>query len=178
MKTKGFTIIELLLGIAIIALSVALFLIIVNPIKIMEDSKYNTAKANLNQIAKAAQMYETEAGRIPPDTNRNIPTEFMPWLGPGVWPNGPFDGSVYDWDNWLGRTCHNGRPGGAQVTLRDIRSFRGVKYSYTIPDPGNPNARININVNGQPHFAIYMVIYGEGIPHCSNPNVVGICINC
>ena len=176
---KGFTLIELLIVIAIIGAITALVLLAINPAKIIEDTNYKTTIANLNQISKAAQMYEAETGKIPPDANRNIPTEFMQYLGPGIWPNGPFDGSVYDWDNWLdNRGCWDGTHGGVQITLRDIKSYKGVKYSYTIPNPTNPSARELINVNGQPELAIYMVVYGNGIPHCSIAQTVGICINC
>lgn len=174
---SGFTLIELLIVIAVVGVLAAIILIAINPPRIIENANYQTTVANLNQIAKASQMHEIATGLIPADANRDIPSEFMPYLGPGIWPRGPFDGSVYDWDNWTGQTCHDSSDGGVQITLRDIKRYKGVNYSYTIPNASG-TGRTTITVPGQPHFAIYYAIYGEGIPHCTASNVIGICLNC
>lgn len=164
---QGFTLIELLIVIAVIGVLAAIILIAINPPRIIENANYQTTVSNLNQVSKAAQMYEISSGITPPDANRNIPTEFMPYLGPGIWPRGPFSGSVYDWDNWTGVTCWDGSPGGVQISLRDIANYGGQRYS-TQSTP----------VTGRPQFAIYFVISGEGIPHCNVASTVGICVNC
>jgi prepilin-type N-terminal cleavage/methylation domain-containing protein len=156
---QGFTLIELLIVISIIGILSGLLILALNPVDIIEKANYQTAVANLNQIARAAQQYEIETGDIPPDANRNIPTEFMAYLGSGNWPSGPFKGSIYDWDNWLGQTCWDGSEGGTQITLREINRYKGVNYE----------------ANG---LVLYYVIKGEGVPHCFDASVRGYCVNC
>lgn len=157
--SQGFTLIELLVVISIIGVLSGLLIIFINPVDVVERTNYETTIANLNQIARAAQLHEVETGDVPPDANRNIPTEFMPYLGSGNWPNGPFQGSVYDWDNWIGQTCWDGSDGGVQITLREVTRYQGVNYG----------------VNG---LVFYYVVKGEGIPHCTNASVRGYCVNC
>lgn len=154
-SSMGFTLIELLVVIAIIAILAAVVLLAINPVRVIEESRTSTAKANLQQIARAAQQYSVDAGALPADTNRSIPTEFMSYLGPGSWPAGPFPGSVYDWDNWTGQTCWDGTPGGIQVTLRQVNGYKG-KTNYNL----------------------YLPIQGNGLPHCTSSGEKGECINC
>lgn len=155
LTSKGFTLVELIVVIAIIGVLATLLLIWINPSKVLEKANYSATAQALNQIAKAAQIYSTIYGTLPADTNRNIPTEFMQYLGAGSWPNGPFSGSVYDWDNWSDQTCWDGSTGIIQVTLRQVNKYKG-KTDYTI----------------------YYVIQGVGIPHCSDSSAKGECLNC
>jgi prepilin-type N-terminal cleavage/methylation domain-containing protein len=173
---KGFTLIELLVTITIIGILASVVLLVVNPAKILENSRYTTMKANLNQVAKAAQLYELNSGTLPPDASRNIPTEFMTYLGGGSWPDGPWPGSKYDWDNWTDQTCLDGSSDIIQVSLRDVNKYQGKTYSVAGGD-----------VAGRPQLTFYYVMSGKGVPHCSMPtcttsctpaNNVGYCLNC
>jgi prepilin-type N-terminal cleavage/methylation domain-containing protein len=152
---KGFTLIELIICIAIVAVLVTLLIIWINPPKMQERANYANTVSSLNQIAKAAQIYMATYGTLPLDANRDIPTEFMPYLGSGPWPDGPFAGSVYDWDNWTDQTCWDGSTGIIQVTLRQVNNYKN-KTDYTL----------------------YYVIQGVGVPHCSNSATRGECLNC
>jgi len=164
-RTKGFTLIELLIVIAIVGILSVVVLLAINPAKIMEETNYNTAVSNLNQIAKASQLYEVETGEVAPDgASRGIPSVFMKYLGPGNWPAGPFGGSIYDWDNWTGQTCWDGSQGGTQISLRDITKYKGNTYTA--------------GASSTNQLALYFVIQGDGIPHCSNSSVKGYCVNC
>ncbi len=153
--SKGFTLIEILITISVFAIIAGAVLLAINPAKLIRESRLNITKANLNQIIKAAQTYMAETGRLPPDANRNIPAEFMPQLGAGPWPNGPFPGSIYDWDNWENNTCWDGSTGIIQITLREVDHY-----------------------NSQENYNLYMTMRGEGIPHCDNSAERGECLNC
>ena len=166
-SNHGFTLIELLIVVAIVAVLATFVLLAINPTKIIENSRRATAEAAMNQIAKAAQMYEAETGILPPDESRNIPTVFMGHLGAGPWPEGPWPGSKYDWDNWEGQTCWDGTQGSIQISVRDIKTYQGKLYSTQ-----------EVPVTGRPQFALYFAIRGVGIPHCSSASTVGICVNC
>lgn len=154
-RSKGFTIIEILLVIGILIILATVTYLNFNPAKMLENSRTANAKVALTSIAKAAQIYADQNDGYAPDVNRNIPQAFIQYLGPGAWPGGPFPGSVYDWDNWEGQTCWDGTTGDIQVTLRQINDYKG-KTDYTL----------------------YYVIEGPGIPHCSATTTKGECVNC
>ncbi len=154
-KNKGFTLVELLTVIAILAVLATVVIFMINPPQLIENSRVAVTKVSLEEVAKAAKMIAADSGYYPADVNRNIPTEIIQHLSPGAWPNGPFPGSVYDWDNWDDQTCWDGSTHIIQVTLRQINDYQG-KQDYTM----------------------YYVIKGLGIPHCSTSTDRGICLNC
>ena len=154
-KQKGFTLVELLVVITIIVILSRIVVLNLNPATLIERSRTVAAKASLINIAKAAQLFVSDTGYYPSDVNRNIPQEFIKYMGPGAWPNGPFPNSVYDWDNWEDQTCWDGSTGILQITLRQVDGYKG-KTNYTL----------------------YYVIKGVGIPHCSTSTDRGECINC
>ncbi|MEK7595007.1 MAG: type II secretion system protein [Patescibacteria group bacterium] len=151
----GFTLVELLTVMGMLVMLATIILVLINPSKMLEQARTAAAYESLAAIAKAAHTFSNENGYFPSDVNRNLPQEFIEYLSPGAWPNGPFPGSVYDWDNWETQTCWDGSTGIIQVTLRQINGYQG-KNNYTI----------------------YYVIQGIGVPHCSTTTVKGKCINC
>jgi len=154
-RSKGFTLVELLIVIAIVAISSALLFVIFDIPSLRESSRTSTAKASLKNIADSAAIYTAQTGSFPDDVWRDLPQEFMEYLAPGEWPKGPFPNSVYDWDNWEDQTCWDGSKNIIQITLRQIDDYQD-KEDYTL----------------------YYVIQGVGIPHCSNSDAKGECINC
>lgn len=154
-RLNGYSILELLISVTILITLSSIILIVFNPTKHLEKARTAAAYEDLAAVAQAAQVFSSENGYYPADVNRNIPQEFIEYLSPGAWPNGPFPGSVYDWDNWEGSTCWDGTTGIIQVTLRQINGYKN-KNDYTL----------------------YFVIQGIGIPHCSNSTTKGECLNC
>jgi len=154
-KNEAFTLIELLVVIAIIGILAGVLFVVINPSKIIENSRTALTKSSLETLAKASVLYRIAHGSDASDVNRNIPPEFKPYLGNTTWINGPFPGSVYDWDNWDNQTCWDGSTHIIQVTVRQINDYQGKS-----------------------DYVMYYVIQGAGIPHCSDPNVRGICLNC
>lgn len=94
----GFTLVELLLVISIIGvLSTIIFPVIADARKSALTAK---AQGEFKSLATALEFYANEHGGYPADANRGLPPGIEEYLGPGEWPNAPWPGSVYDWDQW------------------------------------------------------------------------------
>lgn len=98
MKIKGFTLIELLVVIAIIGVLSAI--VMINVKNFRENGYYSRASLETTEIAKSLTLYLNAHGSYPDDVNRALPPGLEEYLPAGNWPNGPWPGSVYDWDNW------------------------------------------------------------------------------
>lgn len=154
--SKAFTLIELVVVIALIGLLSGGLLIQLKPESKIEEATYRKAEYELGEIANAINYYLLDYGEFPDDVWRNIPSGLEEYLPGGVnWPEGPYPGSVYDYDNWEDETCWNGETGIIQITLREVDDFQG-----------------------HDDYTLYFVIRGKGIPHCSNSSTKGQCINC
>jgi prepilin-type N-terminal cleavage/methylation domain-containing protein len=98
---KGFTLIEVLTAITILGmLSVIVF---VSIRKVKERTYSSRVEVELNSFVYALKMYATEhGGNFPDDVNRDLPSGIESYLSTGLnnWPDAPWPGSVYDWDNW------------------------------------------------------------------------------
>ena len=151
---KGFTLVEILLVVVIVAILIAGVLVAIRPATLIEKGHYRNASISLKSIAKAANLYAARYGYYPEDVWRDIPQAFTEYLNPGSWPDGPFPGSVYDWENWEGQTCWDGSTGIIQITLRQV------------------------DYEDKTDYTLYWVIQGDGVPHCSDDSVRGECLNC
>lgn len=81
---KGFTLVELLIVIAIISILVTVVLIAINPRRIISDTNDTKKRTELNQIKTSLQLYFNDNGAYPddaadliaelePDYNRDVP---------------------------------------------------------------------------------------------------------
>lgn len=98
MKRQGFTLIELLVVIGILGLLSTFITVQLQNAR--EKAYRKLADAELQQIFKASEIFLINDGDVyPPDEPRRLPAEFVKYLGNGDWPDAPWPGSVYDWDN-------------------------------------------------------------------------------
>ena len=155
LNERGFTLVEILIVISIIAVLTVTLYLVLNLSDLLERSRTSRAEATLISLAKAAKLESIDTGGYAADVARGVAASFADRLNPPVWPVGSFEGSSYDWDNWDGDTCWDGSQNIIQITLRDIASFQG-----------NSN------------YTMYFVLQGQGIPHCNDPLIRGVCINC
>ncbi len=96
---QAFTLIELLVVISIIGILTSIILPSLTAAS--EKARLARAKEELQQLAVALELYvDDHNGAYPPDVNRGIPPGLQAYLPAGNWPNAPWPGSVYDWDNW------------------------------------------------------------------------------
>ena len=163
---KAFTLIELLVVIAIIGILSGIVLVSLNGSR--KKAYLARAQEETQELAKALAFYAFDSGgESPPDANRDLPPGLEDYLGAGDWPDGPWPGSVYDWDNWVDpddgspiyqvsiRFCQIGNPGSCQF-------------------PNEPWAA-DFDVNS----AVYLCIEGSCRSHLSEPiDHPGYCFNC
>ncbi|MCA9378984.1 prepilin-type N-terminal cleavage/methylation domain-containing protein [Candidatus Dojkabacteria bacterium] len=158
---KGFTLMEVILVIAILSILLGTTYLIFNPTEKIEESQQSQALSELREIGRALGFFALDNGYYPADVSRGLPTGLEPYLNAqGNWPDGPLPGSVYDYDNWSGQTCIDSAASGSiQITLREV--------------PGRNPDQSNV-------WAWYYVLEGKGTPHCTNASEwdKGECINC
>ena len=94
---KGFTLIELLVVIAIIAV---LALLVTSAVIATRNKAYTVrAIQEFKSFQQAMEFYIIDNEVYPADVSRDIPSGMEQYLAIGEWPDGPYPGSVYDWDN-------------------------------------------------------------------------------
>jgi prepilin-type N-terminal cleavage/methylation domain-containing protein len=64
-NNKGFTLIELMIVVAIISVLVGLVVVAINPVKMLGEAKDGRARSDLNQVKAALQLYHNENSRYP-----------------------------------------------------------------------------------------------------------------
>lgn len=72
-KSRGFTLIELVTAIGILAILLSVALVVINPLEQFQKSRDARRKADLNQLSKAFEIYYQDYGRYPrmtPDDDR------------------------------------------------------------------------------------------------------------
>lgn len=161
----GFTLIELLIVIAIIGILASFML---SNIRHSRQAAYLArAKQELESIHKSLELFLTDNGDYPADTNRDIPPGLEQYLAPGLWPNAAWPGSVFDWDNW-------DVPGtGEKIYQISIRFCPiGQPSQCRFPDQDWAD---NFDVNS----SVFYCILGPCRSHISEqPNHPGYCVNC
>lgn len=164
-KSKGFTVLELLIVIAIMA--ILAFIVFRATQRARNEAYLTEAKVEFTQIVGAMNQYLNEYSFYPPDVNRGLPNGIEQYLNPGRWPQAPWPGSEYDWDNWLDPIT------GEEIYQISIR-FCLIGQPSTCRFPDEPWA-----ANFDIHSALYYCILGPCRSHLSKPiNHPGYCINC
>lgn len=97
---KGFTLIEVLVVIAIIGVLASVSFSIVSD---SYDKSYMAkALAEARQIEAALMVRQIDHGSYPPDADRGVvPDGLDDLIDENIWQEGPWPGSVYDWDHWV-----------------------------------------------------------------------------
>jgi len=168
-KMRAFTLIELLVVLGVIGILASITVSAL--LSAREAARLARAKGEMHAFANALELYANDHGAYPVDANRNIPPGLEPYLSSGNWPQSPWSGGVYDWDNW------------SPVAL----SFEPKQQVYQIsvrfctssdPDtcrfPDEPWA-----ADFDYYSAAYYCISGPCRSHSSKPvDHPGYCINC
>ena len=168
-KRKGFTLLEVLLVCAIIS---AIYMIAshygISVTDALFRAREGRARAELTQIFKATHLWVLDnGGEWPDDVDRGMPPGIEEYLGPGNWPDAPFnDVAEYDWDNFTGSD-------GKQVYQISIR-FCPLGQSDKCKFPDADWAE-----NFDYHSSFYFCIQGKCRAHPGKPDDhPGYCVNC
>jgi prepilin-type N-terminal cleavage/methylation domain-containing protein len=167
MKKNGFTLIEILVTFSVIAFLVAIIVIGVNSYR--ENAYYSRASLETTELAKSLSFYLQEQNNYPDDVNRDLPAGLETYLPAGDWPNGPWPGSVYDWENW-------DDPDHPGMKIYQI-SIRFCPIGGSLSECNFPKASWaeNFDINS----SLYYCISGACRAHISEPiDYPAKCINC
>lgn len=125
------------------------------------------AKLEFRSLATAIHLYAEDHGGMPPDVARGLPPGLEAYLAGGHWPDAPWPGSVYDWDNWTD-----------PVTGTPI-----LQVSIRFCPLGQPTQCVFPNEEWATNFdhlsAVYYCFEGQCRSHMTRPiDHPGYCINC
>lgn len=102
-KNRGFTLIEIVMVIAVIGTLAAITYSIAVP-DWRNRTYYNKALGETSAMGNALKLYVAKNNDYPPEVSRNIPADIKEFMSKdnisADWPDAPWPGSVYDYDNW------------------------------------------------------------------------------
>lgn len=101
-KQKGFTLLEIMIVVTVLGILAGLVYGIAVP-RWREKTYYTRALTELNTIGNGLNLYAAKYNDYPVDVVRDIPAdvkEFIQSQANDDWPDAPWPGSVYDYDNW------------------------------------------------------------------------------
>lgn len=170
MKNNGFTLIEILIVVAVIAILSAI--VIPSYAKVRSKTYYSRTMAEYASMWAAIEMYKEANGDYPPDVSRDIPPGLGAYLAgnnSNTWPKAPWPDSVYDWDNWVNPEDSSQRI--YQISIR----FCPVGGNLSQCNFPKEDWAENFGVDS----AVYYCVKGACRSHINQPlNYPGYCVNC
>jgi len=167
-RHSGFTIIELLLVVLVIAILTTIVVVAYN--SITKRSYVARASSELTAISRGVQLYKVYNKQYPDDVDRNIPVavfEFTDSPAASYWPTAPWPGSVYDYDKFVGSD-------GNEVVQVSVRFCPISGPLSACKFPKEPWA-----ANFDLQSSAYWCIKGKCRAHPTAPdNHPGYCLNC
>lgn len=164
---RGFTIVELLIVIVIIAILAAITIVAYNGI--VEQSYKSRSVNELSSLTNAINIFYTINGRYPDDVGRGLPAEITPYINGSSdsWPNAPWPNSVYDYDSFTGS---DGNPV-VQMSIRFCPAGGSLSDCTFPPEPWAADFKVDSSA--------YWCIVGKCRAHPSQPDTYpGYCLNC
>lgn len=129
-RNDGFTLIEILVVIALLSILAAGLLTLINPFGQFAKANYAKMMSDFKAIATNMEVYYNDNSVYPEDVGSDIPPSlpkpFIPQYM-SQWPKGPCDKWIYDWENW-----ESGGDVTIRITVRDTNDDFEVAYYYCI----------------------------------------------
>lgn len=176
----GFTLIEIMIVLVILGILAVITYSVAVP-KWRNRTYYTRAVSEMNTLGNAATLYVAKYNDYPADVSRDIPADLKEFIQTnGVnssWPNAPWPGSVYDYDNWPPDS--NGPQQTYQISVRfcDVGDDATCKANAQKYLAGYA-AQQTLD-NWDSYSAVFYCIKGSCRSHQTKPmNYPGYCINC
>lgn len=180
----GFTVVEILIVISIIGILAAItYSTLTNS---PDKARLAKADSDLKTLANAVNLYRTKYNTFPADSpEAGLPSSINEFISDynNSWPNGPWVGSLYDYDSWRIDTTNT--PAGSIDTVQvSIRFCTYQQYLNNGSSYCNNNAKAT-HQSWATNFvsndnAYYFCIKGYCRPNQSIDitTTAGYCINC
>lgn len=175
--TGGFTIVELVMVIVVIAILATVVVVSYNGIR--ERAYTSTATAELSNIANAMARYKVIYGTLPADTSEGIPPEIVQemtgrsqaMVDTKAWP-----GSYYDYEVW--DLNYDGADETFQISIRFCRDNNGNPQGENGPNcrfPNEPWAKDFVDIS-----SVFYCLEGYCKAHkfMGDVNTPAYCVNC
>jgi len=107
-KNKGFTLIELIITLAVIGVLVSLILVAINPQRIIEDTRDSRNRAEMNAVKTALQLFFNDNNSYPAALGALVPAYARALPSVTTDASFQYSSSGADYDAWV--TLNN--PGG------------------------------------------------------------------
>lgn len=179
-QSQGFTIVELCVVMVVIGILAALTYSIIVP-HYRERTYYTRSITELNAMGNATKLYVAKYNDYPPDVVRDVPAGIKEFVqgqtSTDNWPDAPWPGTVYDYDNWPPDS--NGPNQTYQISIRfcnagDNATCKSLANKYL--KDYVPKTTLD---NWDSYSAVYYCIQGSCRSHQSKPmNHPGYCVNC
>lgn len=169
LQSQGFTVVEILIVILVIGILAGI--VYVNFAGSNEKTYLSRANVEFSTMHNALKLYALQHNDYPADVSRGLPSgieEFVTDTDATTdWPNGPWPGSVYDYDRWTINGVDT-----YQISVRFCPA--GASDTSLCKFPKQPWAS-SFGVNS----AYYYCIKGNCRSHQSEPAAYpGYCVNC
>lgn len=175
----GFTLVEIVVVIVVLGILAAITYSYGVP-KYRERTYYTRSISELNTMSNAMQLYIAKYNDYPPDVVRDVPAgmkEFIQGQYSDDWPDAPFPGSVYDYDNWPPDT--NGPQQTYQISVRMCSAGDNATCKANANKYLKGYASDSALANWDSYSSMYICIKGSCRSHQDRPmNHPGYCINC
>lgn len=179
-NSSGFTIVELAVVMVVLGLLAALTYSVIIP-KYRERTYYTRSMAELSAMGSAVKLYVAKYNDYPADVSRDVPGGIKEFVqsqqGVNQWPDAPWPGSVYDWDNWP--PDGNGPEQTYQISIRMCDAGQDAVCKANAQKYLKGYVSDTVLNQWDSYSAVYYCVKGSCRSHQSKPmNWPGYCVNC
>lgn len=179
-KQKGFTLVEIVIVIIVIGVLAALIYGLVLA-RSRERAYYTRSISELNTMGNALSLYVTKYNDYPADVVRDVPAGMKEFIqsqaGNAAWPDAPYPGTVYDYDNWP--PDGNGPQHTYQISIRMCNVGDDATCKANAQKYLSEYVSASTLANWDSSSSMYYCIKGSCRSHQNKPlNHPGYCMNC
>lgn len=179
-KQSGFTLVEIIMVMALIGVISAIIYSVILP-NYRQRTYYTRSISEMNTMSNALALYLAKYNDYPADVVRDVPAEIKEFIqsqeGNAAWPDAPYPGSVYDYDNWPPDS--NGPQHTYQISIRMCDAGQDAVCKANANKYLKDYVSATTLSNWDAQSSMYYCIKGSCRSHQNEPlNHPGYCVNC